>query len=551
MEKININILNINKSIMVDEGVSLLEIANMCGDSFSEEPLLAAVDNELVELKLKVTKSCDVCFFDIKTAYGYSAYQRSLIFLMIYSFKQVLGDVAKITVKHSINQNYYCTVDGVDIDSEVIAEVEKFMGDAVKKDIPIEKLSVPVSEGISFYSSYADTDLTEELKYTRSSNITMNKIENFYDYMYGPMVPSTGYLKIFGLVYKKDNGFVIRFPLRNECSKLNEVINYEKLMNIFEESSNWAKILKVESAKYLNNAICAGGIRDIICLSEAFHEKKLAQISDMIATGKKRVILIAGPSSSGKTTFAKRLCIQLKVNGIKPHIISLDNYYLDGDRTPIDEFGKPDYECLESIDVPQINDDINLLLKGETVQVPEYNFYKKRREYTGNFIKLAENDVLVIEGIHGLNEKLTKQVPKESKFKIYISALTQININPHNRITTTDTRLIRRIVRDSQFRGFDAINTIGIWDSVLRGERKYIFPYQEEADVMFNSALVYELAILKPYVEPLLFKIDKSHPEYIEAKRLIKFMNNFLSINDKYIPQNSIIREFIGGSCFE
>jgi len=551
MENININILNINKNITVNEGISLLEIADMCKENFEGEPLLAAVDNELVELKLKITKSCDVCFFDIKTPYGYSAYQRSIIFLMIYSFKQVLGDIAKITVKHSINKNYYCTVEGIDIDSEVIAKVEKFMSAAVEKDIPIEKLSVPVSEGISFYSDYADTDLIEELKYTRSSNITMNKIEDFYDYMYGPMVPSTGYLKIFGLVYKKDNGFVVRFPLRDECSKLNEVINYEKLMNIFEESSNWAKILKVESAKYLNNAICDGDIRDIICLSEALHEKKLAQISDMISTGKKRVILIAGPSSSGKTTFAKRLCIQLQVNGVKPHIISLDNYYLDGDKTPIDEFGKPDYECLESIDVRQINEDINLLLKGETVQIPEYNFYKKCREYTGNFIKLDENDVLVIEGIHGLNEKLTKQVPKESKFKIYISALTQININPHNRITTTDTRLIRRIVRDSQFRGFDAVNTIGIWESVLRGERKYIFPYQEEADIMFNSALVYELAILKPYVEPLLFKIDKSQTEYIEAKRLIKFMNNFLSINDKYIPQNSIIREFIGGSCFQ
>ncbi len=378
----------------------------------------------------------------------------------------------------------------------------------------------------------------------------MNKINDFYDYMYGPMVPSTGYLKVFGLVYKKDNGFVVRFALRNDSSKLNEVIHYEKLMNIFEESSNWAKILGVESAKYLNNAICEGKIRDIVCLSEALHEKKLAQISDMITNSNKRVILIAGPSSSGKTTFAKRLCIQLRVNGIKPHIISLDNYYLDREFTPVDEFGKPDYECLESIDVRQINENINVLLKGETVQIPEYNFYKGQREYKGNFIKLDEKDVLVIEGIHGLNEKLTKQVSKESKFKIYISALTQLNINPHNRITTTDTRLIRRIVRDSQFRGFDAVNTIDIWDSVLRGERKYIFPYQEEADIMFNSALVYELAILKPYIEPLLFKIDKSQTEYIEAKRLIKFLNSFLSINDKYIPQNSIIREFIGGSCF-
>jgi len=546
-----VKILNIDNTVEATEGISLLELADMYMREFPYKPLLAIVDNEIVELRRKIVKDCTIEFLDINTSYGYSTYQRGTVFLMIYAFKKVLGDNVKINVRHSINQNYYCTVDNVKIDLEIIEKVERFMKKTVEEDIPIEKLSVPVSDGISFYSDYTDTDLAEELKYTRSTNITMYKLNDFYDYMYGgAMPPSTGYFKIFGLVYKTDNSFVIRFPLRNEPSKLNEVIRYEKLMRIFEESSDWADVLKVQSVKYLNNAICEGRIKDIICLSEAFHEKKLALISDMITKQKKKVILIAGPSSSGKTTFAERICIQLRVNGIKPYIISLDNYYLDMEQTPLDEFGKPDYECLESIDVEQINKDINALLEGGTIQIPEYNFFKKRREYRGNFIKLEENDVLVIEGIHGLNEKLTIQVPKEYKFKIYISALTQLNINPHNRITTTDARLIRRIVRDNQFRGFDAANTINIWPSVLRGERKYIFPYQEEADVMFNSALVYELAVLKPYIEPLLFRIKKSQPEYAEAKRLIKFMNSFLSMSDKYIPQNSIIREFIGGSCF-
>lgn len=551
MSNINVNILNLNQSFEVEKDISLEELANKVRGSLSSEPLIAAVDNEIMELRSKIIKDCSVEFLDINTSYGYSAYQRGIVYIMIYSFKKVLGYGIKVNIKHSINQNYYCTVDGVSIDEESIKKVEEYMKELVRRNIPIERVSVTVSDGLSLYSNYTDTDMSEELKYAHSTKISMHKMNDFYDYMYGDMVLSTGVLKTFALIYKKDNAFVVRFPLRSDTSKLNEVLYYEKLMKIFDESLQWAKILNVESAKYLNNMICDGKIRDIICLSEAFHEKKLALISDMITSGRKKIILIAGPSSSGKTTFAKRLCIQLKVNGVNPHIISLDNYYLDKDHTPVDEFGKPDYECLESIDVKQINEDINLLLKGETVQIPEYNFFKGIREYKGNFIKLKDEDVLVIEGIHGLNEKLTKEVSKDCKFKIYISALTQININPHNRITTTDTRLIRRLVRDSQFRGFDAVSTINMWPSVLRGERKYIFPYQEESDVMFNSALVYELAVLKPYIEPLLFKIEKSQPAYREAKKLIKFLNSFLCINDKYIPQNSIIREFIGGSCFE
>ncbi len=549
MGNINVKIVNFDENVSVESGISLFELSEKFKHKFEYPILLAAVDNEATELRGKLTKDCSVNFIDFSQPYGYSAYQRGVVFLLIYAVKKLFGGKAKVNIKHSINKNYYCIVPDIDIDEEFLRKTEDVMHDLAEQNLPIEKLSVSVQDGVDLYEKYTDINMKDELRYIRSTNITVHKLNDFYNYMYGPMVISTGYLKSFALK-AKDEGFILQFASIKNPSELNEMKNYEKLANIFKESSEWAKVLNVTTAKALNDTICNKTIKDIVCISEAFHEKKLAQIADMITNGRKNIVLIAGPSSSGKTTFAERLCIQLRVNKLKPYIISLDDYYLDKKMAPLDEFGKPDFECIESIDVKQFNDDINALLRGERVQIPRFNFFKGCREYTGNFIKLNSNEVLVIEGIHGLNEKLTETVPKENKFKIYISALTQLNINPHNRITTTDTRLIRRMVRDSQFRGFDAVDTIDIWPSVLRGEQKNIFPYQEEADIMFNSALVYELAALKPIAEPLLFNIDKSQPQYIEAKRLIKFLNSFLSMNYDDIPKNSIIREFIGGSCF-
>ena len=344
-------------------------------------------------------------------------------------------------------------------------------------------------------------------------------------------------------------GFILQFPHSNIQGALCELKPVNKISQVFQESYKWGKILKVDTVGALNNMICNDNFGHITRISEALHEKKIAEIADMILNQKKSIVLIAGPSSSGKTTFAERLCIQLRVNGLRPHIISMDNYF-DMSRLPLDEFGQPDYEALEYVDTEQINEDLVNLLKGKQVDIPTFNFITDSREYKGNYLKLNDDDVIVMEGIHALNEKSTEQISKNDKFKIFISALTQLNVDDHNRIPTTDTRLIRRIVRDHQFRGFSATRTIKMWPSVMRGESKNIFPYQEESDAMFNSALVYEICILKQFVEPLLFKIEKTCEEYTEARRIIKFLDCILGVSSEPVPKNSILREFIGGSCF-
>jgi uridine kinase len=363
------------------------------------------------------------------------------------------------------------------------------------------------------------------------------------------MVPNTSYLKVFKLMPFND-GFILQFEAPERVGQLNEAKVYPKWAQVFDEYSKWSRIIGVETVGSLNESVCRGESRDIIWTAEGLHEKKIADIADKIANKGRRLVMIAGPSSSGKTTFAKRLCIQLKVAGLKPYSISLDDYYRNRDDIEPEPDGTRNFERLEALDVKLFNEDLQNLLEGKTVQLPTFNFLTGRREYKGNHISLGEGEVLVIEGIHGINEKLTPTIDRSDKFKVYISALTQLNLDEHNRISTTDTRMIRRIVRDNQFRGFDAKSTIDIWPTVLTGEEMNIFPYQEEADAMFNSALVYELSVLKSFVEPALFGIDKNEREYSEAKRLLNFLNNFITISPSDIPTNSIMREFIGGSCF-
>lgn len=551
MEKLNVFLKHNQTEYKVLKNTSLLQFSRQFKDDFKYQILLANVDNELKELNsTKIDRNCTIEFLDITNKYGFGAYQRSVSFLMIFAVKEVLGIKTQVVIEHTINKNYYCEIPKIKITDEVLKKIEYRMNKAVEADIPIEKLVMPLEEGMEIFKKFGMDKMADALKYIKTSNINLYKLGWFYDYLYGSMVPSTRYLKSFKLV-KYDNGFLIQLPSMENPEKLAEVKILTKISQVFSESSQWAKILKVDTVGALNDTICNGDINDIIWISEALHEKKIANIADMITNQKKNIVLIAGPSSSGKTTFAKRLCIQLKVNGIKPYIISIDDYYLSREFTPLGEDGKPDYESLKSIDIKQFSEDMNNLLNGEKVQIPKYNFLTGKREYKGNLIKLESDEILIIEGIHGLNEELTKNIPKENKFKVYISALTQLNIDDHNRISTTDTRIIRRMVRDNNFRGFDAISTIDIWPSVSRGENLNIYPFQEEADAMFNSALIYELSILKQHAEPLLFKIDKSQPQYVEAKRLIKFLNCFLGANSSVIPKNSIIREFIGGSCFD
>jgi len=549
MEYVNVLFKCNNTTKKVDKYTTLLELSKKYQKYFEGEIIIAKVDNEFKELNAKINSDCEVEFIDITKPDGFRVYQRTASMIMICAAKEILGEKAKIVVEHSINKNYYCEIPDFEITDELLENIENKMKEISQENLPIEKLSMSLDDGIEIFKKFGMEDTVGTLRYIRSSSIYLYKLSWFYDYFYGNMAPSTGYIKIFKLK-KQNKGFILCFANPNQPNELNEFKKLDKLSQVFSESSKWAKILKVDTVSALNDIICSGNIKEIIWISEGLHEKKIANIADMITSQKKKFVLIAGPSSSGKTTFAHRICIQLKVNGIRPYVISLDDYYFDREHTPVDEFGKPDYECLESIDIKQFNEDMSNLLNGECVQIPSFNFITGKREYKGKFMKLHSDEVLVIEGIHGLNEKLTESIPKESKFKIYISALTQLNIDEHNRIPTTDTRIIRRMVRDNNFRGFNAKSTIDIWPSVLRGENKNIFPFQEEADIMFNSALVYELSVLKQFVEPLLFKVNRDEPEYAESKRLIKFLNSFLGVNSADIPSNSIIREFIGGSCF-
>lgn len=514
--------------------------------------LLAKVNNQLSELTKELTEDSEVEFLDITNPNGFKTYQRSTIFLMICAAKEILGKKTRIVVEHSINKNLYCEIpDGeIKITDELLKQIQDRMVQLAEKDIVIEKLSLSMDEGMVKAREFGLQDKEQILKYRTTSNVNFYKLDWFYDYFYGQIVLSTGYLKIFKLV-KEMNGFLLQFPDPNDPHKLNELKDRQKISKVFMESSKWAKILKVDTVGALNDVICKDKLNEFIRINEGLHEKKITNIADIIYQNNKRVVLIAGPSSSGKTTFAKRLGLQLKVNGLNPRVISLDDYYLDRDSVPIGPDGKPDFECLESIDVNQFNIDLQYLLAGKKVDIPKFNFASGQREYKGDFISLSNDDVIIIEGIHGLNDKVAENVDGNQKFKIFISALTQLNIDDHNRIPTTDTRLIRRIVRDHKHRGFSALTTLAIWPAVTRGEALHIFPYQEKADTVFNSALIYEMCVLKQFAQPLLFGIDKTSPEYTEARRLLKFLDSFIGVSSEFVPQSSIIREFIGGSCFE
>lgn len=553
---ININVIyngvnfKFNENIKVKKGEKLYNIKEKFIEKFEFPVMLAKINNENLELFKEIHSDCEIEFLDIKNKHSYMAYKRSVALLMINSIRKILGEDIQIRIKYSINQNWYCDIKDFEITEDILEKITEDMNSVILKDIKIEKLNIPIKECINILKKYKMYDRANSLKYVKKSSINLYKLEDTYDYLYGHMAISTAELKNFKLLKNEDNSFTLCFAQRNNPNILAEYKNIEKLTKVFNESANWANIIGIDYVYDLNNAICNEKIKEIILISEALQEKKIANISDMITKNNKKFVLIAGPSSSGKTTFAKRLSTQLKVNGIKPHVISLDDYYLDRKNVPLDEEGKPDFECLESLDLNQINQDMEKLLKGEIVEIPKFNFVTGKRE-KGKSIKLNENEVIILEGIHGLNEKISEKIEKDYKFKIFISALTQLNIDSHNRISTTDARIFRRIVRDHYFRGVRVSSTINMWENVMKGEVKHIFPFQKEADIIFNSALIYEIAVLKPFVEPLLFKISNTETEFAEATRLIKFLENFLSINQtEFIPPNSIIREFIGGSCF-
>lgn len=539
-------------------GTSFEKIAAEYQEQEKDEIVLVLYNNRLRELNKKAEKDGTLTFITAADNTGKKTYRRSATLLMQKAVFNLWGDAhISVRVMYSISQSYYCELirreegkqETVPFDENKAKELKEEMDRLVAADIPIEKWNMNTDDAIALFKELGMSDKEKLFRYRRSSRVNLYVLDHYKDYFYGFMVPSTGYLRAYDIKPYED-GFVLLFPGKDT----NEVAPFEpsgKLFYTLKRSREWGKMLEIDTVGALNDAITAGRTQDIILTQEALFEEQIGNLADeILKSGKKKFVMIAGPSSSGKTTFSHRLSIQLTAKGLKPHPFPLDDYYIDRARCPRDENGELDLECLEALDVELFNHDMNELLAGKRVNLPIFNFKTGKREYKDKYMQLGPDDVLVIEGIHGLNDKLSYSLPVESKYKIYISALTQLNIDEHNCLPTTDGRLLRRIVRDARTRGASAKDTIAMWDSVRRGEEKYIFPFQEGADAMFNSALIYELAVLKLYAEPLLFAIDRDSEEYLEAKRLLKFLDYFLPMPGDMIGQNSILREFIGGSCF-
>ena len=533
----------------VAEGTRFLSFSEKYQEQYEDKIVLVSVNNKLRELSKVVDGDCELSFVTMTDRDGKRAYRRSIILLLQKAVYNLWGRESRVRVLHSLGESYYCELEGRVIDKTDLLALKQEMMRLVDADMAIKKQNVKTDRARELFHAYKLYDKERLMAFRRSSRVNVYNLDGMIDYYYGYMVPTTGYLKWFDLdLY--ESGFVVMFPNKNgTCVEPLNTSN--KLYHTLDESKEWSRMLGVGSVGALNEAISQGRGKDIILLQEALMEERIGAIAAKIAQDdSKKFIMIAGPSSSGKTTFSNRLSIQLSAKGLCPHPIALDDYYVDREKCPKDENGDYDFECLESIDVEKFNEDMVRLLNGEEIEMPSFNFKTGKREYRGKKLKLGENDILVIEGIHGLNDKLSHSLPVESKFRIYISALTQLNIDEHNPLPTTDGRLLRRIVRDARTRNTTAQETLAMWHSVRRGEEKYIFPFQESADVMFNSALVYEIAVLKTYAEPLLFQIPRDSAEYKEAKRLLKFLDYFLPLPTENIAQNSLAREFIGGSCF-
>ena len=533
----------------VPEGTRFLDLAEKYQKHYKDQIVLVMHDHRLRELNKTVKKDLEISFITMTDKDGKRAYRRSAVLLMQKAANNLWKNDVMIRVNHSLGQGYFCSLEGVELNKANILMLKEEMLRVVAQDYPIEKYNVNRDEAIELFNSFGLIDKKLTMEYRRNSRINLYSVDGFVDYHFGFMVPSTGYIKWFDLdLY--ENGFVIMFPNKNG-EVVEPLVTSKKLFHTLQDSKKWSQMLGVGTVGALNETISHGGGHDLILLQEALMEERIGNIAAQIAESHdKKFVMIAGPSSSGKTTFSNRLSIQLRAKGLNPHPIGLDDYYMDRDKCPRDENGEFDFECLEAIDVEKFNEDMTALLNGKEIPMPSFNFKTGRREYRGKKLKLGDNDILVIEGIHGLNDKLSYTLPAESKFRIYISALTQINIDEHNPLPTTDGRLLRRIVRDARTRGTSAQETLAMWASVRRGEEKYIFPFQDSADVMFNSALVYEMAVLKVYAEPLLFQIPRDSEEYLEAKRLLKLLDYFLPLPTEGIAQNSLVREFVGGSCF-
>ena len=544
----------VNQSIYeVKEGTTLSDLAKQV--QLPQEPiiLLAYMDGKLRELFTPMTKDCHVRFVTLKEQAGYMAYKRTATLMFLKACEDLLGTGAttKIALDYSIGNSIFCDfLEDRVIDEAFARSIQKRMEELAKANLPITKRSLDTDQAAKYFDRIGFKGKKELFQFRRESKMNIYSLDGYDNYFYGYMAPSTGYISAF-LVSAYQHGVVLQIPKRKQTEEIVPFTPQPKLFHVMQRSREWTKTMGVDTVGALNDEITHGNINHLILLQEGLQEKLLADIADEIVSKNKRIILIAGPSSSGKTTFSHRLSIQLQIAGLTPHPVSMDDYFLDRELSPRDENGNYNFETIASLDVDLLTKHINQLLDGEEIDVPSYNFITGKREYHGHKLKIGEKDVLVMEGIHGLNGTLTNEIPEDAKYRIYVSALNQINLDEHNRIPSSDGRLLRRIVRDAMTRGNDARETISRWDSVRKGEEDNIFPYQEEADVMFNSAQIYEIAVLKQYAEPLLFAVPRDCPDYQEAQRLLKFLEYFLNIPSEAIPKTSLLREFIGGSCFE
>lgn len=542
------------RMVMVEEGTTFGEVARDFADELEGTILLARQGNQLRELCNVVRDAEPITFFDLTNPDGMRVYRRGASFLLVKAVEELFGEDALVVIEHSLRGNLYCELrkPAIENDAQLARKLEEKMKEYVARDMPIVKRTFRKDVAREMVRKQGMMDKAELFRFRRASNINLYELDGFYDYFYGYMPLSTKDVSLFA-IEPSGSGFFLCLPERQAPTAVSEVQSAKKIQEVFLEQMKWCQLLEVSNVGELNTAITHGEFGDLIRINEALHEKKIAEIADQIhqRIDTVKIILIAGPSSSGKTSFMNRLSVQLRVLGIRPHKLSLDDYFVNRNDSPLDEFGNRDLESVYALDLPVLNRDLEKIISGEQVELPTYNFVTGKREYKGNTIHLQHDEILLVEGIHGLNDMLTESIPNESKFKIFISALTQLNVDDHNRISTSDSRLIRRMVRDNQFRGRDAQSTIESWYSVTRGEEENIFPFQENADVVFNSATVYELSVLKQYAEPLLFCIQPDQPEYVTAKRLIKFLGYFLAAPPTDIPNNSLIKEFVGGSCFK
>ena len=549
-DKIHV-ILPEGETLSTAGGRSLLEISAEVRHLYPSPVVAAVVNNDLCELTAAIEAPASVRFLDLTGKEGRRIYQRSLTFLLIHATAEVFPG-AVIKVEHSLGKGLYCEIHkSPPLSAGDVALIEERMRRLVKADLPIKKRQASPAEAQQVFNRQGFDDKVGLLKHWPKDYLNLYSIGSLEDTLYGYHVPRTGMLQVFALHYYKP-GLILRFPDEDEPSIVAPFVEQKKLFEIFREAEKWGGILGFDTVGAMNSLIERGQGPEVVRITEALHEKKVAQIADLISVRGDEicVILIAGPSSSGKTTFAQRLRTQLMVNGLRPLPVSIDDYFVNREQTPLDASGSPDFEHIEAIDLALFNDHLLRLIRGEEVEIPAFNFATGMREFHGKTLRLEAGQPLIIEGIHGLNEQMTRAIPRGRKYKIYVSALTALNIDRHTRIHTTDTRLLRRIVRDAEFRGTGALETIQRWPSVRRGEERSIFRLQEEADNMFNSALVYEPSVIKKYAEFLLKQIDRSRPEYIDAKRLLTFLSFFLPLDAAEVPSNSILREFIGKSCF-